>query len=296
MQLKKLIVFGLTLACMVSFGCSKKTDSALGETKLTIPTYTIIAPAKGKILGLILEKGEHIGKGQPLFAIASDVVDAKVKNTAESLAKAEAELKRLEIGSTMQASQVELITAKEALSAAEAKAEKMNRLLAAGAVSKKQAQLADAELAVAQANYQAMAGQGERQKASPEEIAKQKEIVESLKAEKLKALQEQSAYEVLAPNSCIVTEKLAKNGDEIEKNQAVLKLLSQDECEIKVKLSDKAAEKLANKQANLLFKEKGTELTFTGKVIKLENSVLTALVKLPASVKKDINVQIYIQE
>lgn len=296
MQLKKLVVLGLTMACMFSFGCSKKSDTALGETKLTIPTYTINAPAKGKILGLILENGEHIGKDQPLFAIASDAVDAKVKNNAESLAKAEAELKRLEIGSTVQISQGELITAKEALTAAEAKAQKMNSLLAAGAVSKRQAQLADAELAAAQANYQAMAGQSERQKASPEEIAKQKEIVENLKGEKVKVLQEQSAYEALAPNSCIVTEKLAKNGDEVEKNQPVLKLLAQDECEVQIKLSEKAAEKLANKQVNLLFKEKATDLTFTGKVIKLENSVLTTLVKLPASVRKDINVQIYIQE
>ena len=296
MKFKKIVVCGLALMSMLAIGCAKKSDTNLGETKLTIPTYTIKAPAKGKILGLILEKGEHIGKDQPLFAIASDDVDAAVKLSAEELAKAEAELKRLEIGSSVQVSAGELASAQERVAKAEANASKMNRLLAAGAVSRKQAQQAEAELASARAGLNALSGQSEKQKASPEAIAKQKEIVEASKANNTKALEKQAAFEALAPNSCVVTEKLAKNGDEVEKDQPVLKLLAQDECEIQIKISSKAVEKLGDKNANLVFKEKGGELSFTGKVVRLEDDKLTALIKLPAGVKRDISVEINIQE
>lgn len=296
MKIKRIIMCGLVLTTFFSFGCAKKNDTSLGETKLIIPTYTINAPAKGKILGLILEKGEHIGKGQPLFAIASDEIDAKVKNTSEELVKAEAELKRLEIGSTLQVSTSELAIAKERVAKAEANAAKMNSLLVAGAVSRKQAQQAEAELASARAGLNALSGQSGKQKASPETIAKQKEVVKSIKENNEAALKKQSSYEALAPNSCVVTEKLVKNGDEVDKDQAVLKLLAQDECEVKIKLASKAIEKIKDKQANLVFKEKNGDITFTGKVTKIEDDIITALIKLPVNFKQDVDVQINIQE
>jgi len=296
MQIKTLIVWGLALIGLLSFGCVRKTDTSLGEIKLTIPTYTVSAPAKGKILGLIIEKNEHIGKGQPLFAIASDDVDNKVKNAAEELAKAEAELKRLEIGSSAQVNQSDLTSAKENLSKAEAKVEKMSRLLAEGAVSKKQASMAEAELAVAKANYQAMSGQTERQKASPEAIAKQKETIEALKQVNSKVLAEQAAYEAISPNAGIVIEKFANSGDVVEKNQTVLKLLAQDECEITIELSNNAVKKLDSKQTALVFKEKGSGLAFSGKIVKLEGNTLRVLVKLPTSIKQGASLQLYVQE
>ncbi|MDO4178986.1 MAG: HlyD family efflux transporter periplasmic adaptor subunit [Phascolarctobacterium sp.] len=296
MQLKKFLVCSLALISLFAFGCAKKNDTSLGEAKLNIPIYTINAPAKGKILGLILEKGEHIGKDQPLFAIANDDVDAKAKSTAEDLAKAEAELKRLEIGSTAMLSDSEIAAAKQAVDNAQAKANKMNSLLAQGAVSKRQAQTAEAELATARASYLAVSGQSAKLKASPEAIAKQKETVEALRSVNKKALEEQNAYESLAPNSCIVTEKLAKSGDEVEKDQPVLKLLAQDECELTFKISAKAKEKLTNKQITLVFKEKGSDLVFTGKLVKLDGDMLTALVKLPTGIKQGTNVEVFLQE
>lgn len=296
MKTSRIIACGLALMVLFCFGCARKPDTSLGETKLAIPIYRITAPAKGKIIGLIIDKGEHIGRGQPLFAIASGDVDAKAKHAAEELAKAEAELKRLEIGSSTQVDPNELAKAREALSNTEAKVEKMNRLFAAGAVSKKQVNLATSELELARANYQALSDQSGRKLASPEAIKKQKEIVQALKQASLKTMAEQSRYEAIAPNAGVVIEKSANSGDEVEKDQTVLELLAQDECELMIELSSNAARKLENKQTTLIFKDKSSDLVFSGKLEKLEGNNMIVSVKLPTAIKQGSSVKIFVQE
>ena len=291
MKLTKLIICCLALLSLLSLGCAKD-NSNLGEAKLTIPTYIIKAPAKGKILGLILEEGEHIGKDQPLFAIASDEVDQKAKQAAESLAKAEAELKRMEVASTIKISEADLANAKADLDKAQAKADKMQRLLSLGGVSRKQAQQAEAELAGARAAYQAASTRGASLKASPEDIAKQKENISVLKEVNKKALTDQAAFESHSPNSCVVIQKLAKNGELVEKDQVVLKLLAQGECELKIPLTQEAKQKLGNFKGELIFKEKASNNAFLGKVLKVEDKYFTALVKLPANIKNNTPVNI----
>lgn len=61
-----------------------------GSGSVDIPAYKITAPAAGKILGLILESGERIGKGQPLFAIEQLELDAAVEDAATEAARADA--------------------------------------------------------------------------------------------------------------------------------------------------------------------------------------------------------------
>lgn len=296
MRINKLFVCILSVLSMLVAGCSKNSDRTLCETKLIIPTYTISAPAKGKILGLILEKGEHIGKGQPLFAIASAIVDQNVKTTSEQVAKAEAKLKKLEIGSAIQIDESEIAAARNRVDRAINNVNKMNSLFAAGAVSKKQAQQAERELDSAKADLSALIEQTERQKASPEEIEKQKKALEEVKIRNVKALEKQAAFEAFAPSSCVVMEKFANNGDEVEKDQAVLNLLAQDECETKIKLNSKEIEKVNAGKKDLVFRAKERDMVFTGKVITVKDDTITVLVKLPSGLTKDINVWVEFQE
>ena len=68
--MKKLLL--LLCSMLLVAGCGKPAatlPTVIGSGSVDIPAYKITAPAAGKILGLILESGERIGKGQPLFAI-----------------------------------------------------------------------------------------------------------------------------------------------------------------------------------------------------------------------------------
>lgn len=92
----------MAAVCLTAFslsGCSlQKADNSLGSGTISIPTYAVKAPTAGKLIGLISEKGERISKGQPLFAIGDAQLDKQVKDLATQVAKAEADLKRMQQG------------------------------------------------------------------------------------------------------------------------------------------------------------------------------------------------------
>ena len=78
--MKKLLLLFCSLLLVA--GCGKPAatlPTVIGSGSVDIPAYKITAPAAGKILGLILESGERIGKGQPLFAIEQLELDAAVE-------------------------------------------------------------------------------------------------------------------------------------------------------------------------------------------------------------------------
>ncbi|MFQ9934949.1 MAG: hypothetical protein ACLRXQ_01550 [Phascolarctobacterium faecium] len=102
--MKKLLLLFCSLLLVA--GCGKPAatlPTVIGSGSVDIPAYKITAPAAGKILGLILESGERIGKGQPLFAIEQPELDAAVEDAATEAARADAELTNLESGSGEQA-------------------------------------------------------------------------------------------------------------------------------------------------------------------------------------------------
>lgn len=102
--MKKLLLLFCSLLLVT--GCGKPAatlPTVIGSGSVDIPAYKITAPAAGKILGLILESGERIGKGQPLFAIEQPELDAAVEDAATEAARADAELTNLESGSGEQA-------------------------------------------------------------------------------------------------------------------------------------------------------------------------------------------------
>ena len=132
----------MAAVCLTAFslsGCSlQKTEGSLGSGTISIPTYAVKAPTAGKLIGLISEKGERISKGQPLFAIGDAQLDKQVKDLATQVAKAEADLKRMQQGTPTAAPVADTSLAQANVAAAQQKAAKMNSLLAQGAVSRNQ--------------------------------------------------------------------------------------------------------------------------------------------------------------
>lgn len=197
---KVICMLSACLVLLTTGGCSPQSSNSLGSATLNVPTYAVKAPVAGKLLGLISEKGERISKGQPLFAVSAEAVDDKAKDITTQLAKAEADLKRMEIGTSASAPIADLSAAQANVTAAQQKAAKMNSLLAQGAVSRNQAQAAQNEPVAATAALQAASSTAvQTRPASPEQIAAQKKLVEQLKQQKAAVLTQQQQNEGVSP-------------------------------------------------------------------------------------------------
>ncbi len=224
----------LTILCLLAMsialllaGCAKTDTSATTkqpEKKVELQSYTITAPKDGKIIGLISEKGERISKDQPLFAIADEKIDEQVKNLTTQVALAEAELKRMENGIAVASAPIDTTALANNVTTAQNKAAKMNNLLAAGAVSRNQAQAAQLELQQAVAALQAASAsqQAQIQKASPEAQEEQKKKIEALKKQLAEAQQAQQANEALSPCTGTIVEIKQANDSIVTKGQDVL--------------------------------------------------------------------------
>lgn len=194
----------MAAVCLTAFslsGCSlQKADNSLGSGTIRIPTYAVKAPTAGKLIGLISEKGERISKGQPLFAIGDAKLDKQVKDLSTQVAKAEADLKRMQQGTPTAAPIADTSLAQANVAAAQQKAAKMNSLLAQGAVSRNQAQAAQAELQRAIAQLQSASSVSVSFKpASPAEIDAQQKLIVQLKAQQAAAMAQQEKMKATAP-------------------------------------------------------------------------------------------------
>ncbi len=278
MKLYKVIcILTACLALLVAGGCSPQSSNSLGSASLSVPTYAVKAPATGKLLGLISEKGERISKDQPLFAIGSDAVDGKAKETATQLAKAEAALKRMELGTPTPVAMGDLPAAQAQVAAAQQKAAKMNSLLAQGAVSRNQAQAAQNELAAATAALQTASSAAVQTKtASPEQIAAQKKLVEQLKQQQNAALTQQQQNEGVSPCTGIITELVAKNNDSVQKDQVVLHIKATTSCSLTLNVSAAQAKELQKGQSVNL-KTEAIPAPFAGKISNIDGTKVTII-------------------
>ena len=86
--------------CAAGCGTTKTKRTVTLTGKIEVPPLAITAPREGKILGLILEKGDRIRKGEPLFAITQKGEDAGIEKATADLARAEAELKNAKSGAS----------------------------------------------------------------------------------------------------------------------------------------------------------------------------------------------------
>ena len=218
---KFLFCLSIIILLLALGGCAAPTAKV--EPSKHPALYTIKAPASGKIIGLIAEKGERIGRGQPLFAISDATLDAQVKELQMQVAKAEAELKRMEQGQTNAVPAGDLKSAQARVSAAQQKAAKMNSLLAQGAVSRQQAQAAQNELAQATAQLQAATQiVVTNQPASPEAKAAQQKIITGYKMQLAQALAQQQANEAASPCTGVITEIKVQNNATVEAEQEII--------------------------------------------------------------------------
>lgn len=293
--MKKFIIF-LAIAIMLALaGClgSKGNDKELGSASLKIPAYEITAPATGKLLGLIVEQGEHIGKEQPLFAISDEKTDAAVKKSATELAQAKAKLKKLELSSNEPAPAGELEAAQANFDAAQKQAAKMNNLYAMGAISRKQAQAAQNQLVEATIQLQGATQQMlNSQPATPEAIFAQKQSVEKLQERHQKLLLLQQANEVISPCTGIITEKLAKINEQVSKGQLILKLQSTESCIINLDVSEAKAGQLHTGQQVSLHTDQ-LPASFPGIISSIDDTEITIISdKMPRDLKAGTSVKV----
>ncbi len=277
MNIKKILCLLISVAAcaLLLGGCSNTGNKTLGSAAISIPTYAVKAPSAGKILGLISEKEERISKGQPLFAIEDTKLDKEVKDLAVQVAKAEADLKRMQQGTPTALPAGDLSLAQANVAAAQQKAAKMNALLAQGAVSRNQAQAAQNELAAATAQLQAATSVAVSiQPASPAQIEAQKKLIDQLKKQHAAALAKQQKNEALSPCTGIITDILLQNNASASKEQVVLQIKATDSCTLTLNVSEKQAQTL---EKGLPVNLKATDIPapFAGSITAIEGTKVT---------------------
>lgn len=285
------IFLTLLLTALLAGGCGSQQHKKIGSGSLTIPSYTVQAPASGKIIGLITEKGERISKGQPLFAIADPQLDAQVKELTAQTAKAAAELKRLEQSAVNAPPPGNLALAQANLAEAQQKAAKMDSLLAQGAVSRQQAQAAQDELQQASASFQAASQAAiSSQPASPQAIAVQQKLLEQLKQQQAQATAKQQANEAISPCTGVVTQLKAANSETVRQGQTVMELTAVESCQISFSVSAAEAKNLTVGQRVTL---KTANASFGGSISEIDGSTVTVIsdnkpADVPAGTAADI--------
>lgn len=277
MKIKKLLslLTGLLACVLLISGCAGQADKKLGSAAISIPTYAVKAPSAGKILGLISEKDERISKGQPLFAVEDTKLDKQVKALAAQVAKAEADLKRMQLGTPQAVQTGNLALAQANVAAAQQKAAKMNSLLAQGAVSRSQAQAAQNELNQAVAQLQAATSVTvSMQPASPAQIEAQQKLIEQLKKQQAKALAQQQKNEAQSPCTGVITDLLLQTNAVAAKDQVVLQIKATDSCTLTLNVSDAQAKALEKDMAVNL-KADNIPASFAGSISAIDGTKVT---------------------
>lgn len=203
--------------------------------------YTIAAVKDGEIRGLILEKGERIRKGQPLFGLGTQDKDPAVGKAAAELAKAQAELNRNSAVSSAAARAAAAANVQSSLNEvqnAQQAYHKMQQLYAIGGVSKARLQQAQGRLEQATASLNAAQAQLERSNSvqSPEETEAQRKKVRELKEAYEKTVLAVTGSETASPSTGTVQTVWVKNGDKVKQQQPVMEILSATDCRIRLTL------------------------------------------------------------
>lgn len=289
----KFILTVICIVCLVLTGCGGADKNFLGSGKAVIPTYEVKAPAAGKLLGLITEQGERITSGQPLFAMADKDTDDAVAKLTANLAKARAELKTLEEGTASRQNPGSLAALRESVASAQREADKMNRLLAMGAVSRRQADASNARLAAAKGQLAAARGHNILiRPASPEAIASQKQLISQIEKELQKNQERQRANEAVSPCTGIVTKLFAKAGDTAQKGQKILTIQALDTCTVTFKVSEAKARELKENMPVQLTAD-GYKAPFKGSIQKINGGEVTVISKeKPEDLKAGVSIDV----
>ena len=238
------------------------------------PVYQITAPADGKILGLILEKGDRIGQEQPLFAVDDQQLAAEIKEAATDAARTEAEIKAMQNGQNRADNTAAIAAAQQQYEQAAAQEAKMASLYKQGAIARRQYEAASAAKAAAQAALSAAQSAGQPVKASPETIAKKQKLLEEQQQKYHTLLQKQLSLEEESPCTGIVTEKYLNAGDTATAGQQVLAIRDLENCSAVIKISAQAAQNLKVGQS-ITARAGSINKNFNGSIAKIEGTDVT---------------------
>jgi multidrug resistance efflux pump len=276
------IIAIITMFCLLLSGCnaSKAKHVIKLSGKIETPLTAITAPRAGKVLGLILEKGDRIRKGEPLFAIAKKGDDEGINKATTELARAEAQLKNAKSGASaaqMAAAQGAVESASISVTQAQQLYQKMSNLYKIGGIAKKKLDQSQENLAEAEANYSATQAHLRQlsTKASPESVAGLEEKVKNLKAAYDKEIQNQSANETKAPSTCTVTDVLLKNGEEAAEGQNVMNVRSLTDCSIKASAKGLPSTAALKEGLKVQIKSKNSPRSFEGTISEVKDGIVT---------------------
>lgn len=262
------IIFTI-LIMLFSAACKNETKApALGSGSVYFTVYDITAPAEGQILGLILEKGDRIGKEQPLFAIDDKQLAEEIKQADANAARAEAELKIMQNGQSSPNNGA----AQQQYEQASAKEAKMASLYKIGAIARRQYEAASAEKSAALAALNAAQNAGSLVKASPEAIAQKQEELKTFKKQYNALMQKQLALETESPCTGIVEEKYHNAGETAAAGEKILSIRDLENCSVNIKISAQAAQSLKPGQ-KVTAHAQGINKTFNGSIAKIENGL-----------------------
>lgn len=296
MKIIKLIYLAIISTALLISGCTTTNNKELGSGNINVPIYDIKAPASGKIIGLISESGDRISKEQPLFAIENTTIDKQLKALNIQLAKAEADFKRLK-QTPAKSAQIDLSTAQANLAAAQQKANKMNQLLALGAVSRIQAQEAQEELKLATAQLQKATQLALNFKpVSPKQIESQQNLIIQLKVQQTALIKKQQENEAISPCTGIITKLLSTNNSNVQKEQTVLQINALDYCTIILNTSPNETKTLkAGMSVNIKTIE--SPVPFLGKISSIEEGKIIIISdKKPENIKNGSKADISLAE
>lgn len=266
------IIFTI-LIMLFSAACKNETKApALGSGNVYFTVYDITAPAEGQILGLILEKGDRIGKEQPLFAIDDKQLAEEIKQADTNAARAEAELKIMQNGQSSPNNGAALAAAQQQYEQASAKEAKMTSLYKIGAIARRQYEAASAEKSAALLALNAAQNAGSLIKASPEAIAQKQEELKTLKKQYNALMQKQLALETESPCTGIVEEKYHNAGETAAAGEKILSIRDLENCSVNIKISAQAAQSL-NPGQKVTAHAQGLNKTFNGSIAKIENGL-----------------------
>ena len=266
--------------CAAGCGTTKTKRTVTLTGKIEVPPLAITAPREGKILGLILEKGDRIRKGEPLFAITQKGEDAGIEKATADLARAEAELKNAKSG----ASAAQIGAATGAVASAEAAVTqyqqlytKLANLYKVGGIAKKKVDQAQADLAAAQENYAATQQhlQQLQTRATPTAVSDLETKVQKLKAAYDAELKNQTANEVHAPSTCRVLEVLVKNGATAAVGQNIMNVRSLTDCTLKASVGSLPSTAAFKPGLPVQLAVKGSPKTFTGVITTVQDGQVT---------------------
>ena len=243
MPMKRLYILFPLLCLLLLTACGRQPATAKNITlqgKTEAVRYVVKAPVDGKIRGLILDKGERIRKGQPLFGLGTQDENPEVGKASAELAKAQARLNNASSGNNEagRASAAAAVgNARSQVVNAEQKYAKMQRLYAIGGVSRLKMQQAQQELEGARSSLSAAQARYEQVNRvyTKEELAQLEKKVQEARTTYDAVVLTVEGSEIASPTTGIVGEIWVKNGEAVKKEQRVMEIVSATDCTITVR-------------------------------------------------------------